>query len=56
MEYLNETERQINVIKVTESKLREAGLFEVIVDDLEQELESKGSLLGKRLRNEWSDN
>ena len=52
VEYLRETERSIHVIKQTEVRLRENGLIDVATSEkeFEQELASKGTLLGKRAR------
>jgi hypothetical protein len=55
LEYLRESERSIHVIKSTESRLRDCGLFEDFGaegKELEQELAARGSLLGKRARAE----
>jgi hypothetical protein len=61
MEYLREHEHSFHYIKMTESRLREALLFEQQAsqvsapsgtNSLKQEVASKGTLLGKRQRTE----
>ena len=61
MEYLREHEHSIHYIKMTESRLREAQLFERQAshvsapsgaNSLKQEVAAKGTLLGKRQRTE----
>lgn len=56
LEYLRETERSIHVIKQAEVRLRENNLMDLDSSEKEKELEhelaSKGTLLGKRARNE----